>query len=113
MYTLLRDMPGLNALQRQKWQPQMKIVSASMMIRSMLMVPSDGVNFGGRVFGNGGKLDGARVLMGAFNQSGTRLCFVLPRMTNGAVEFIGNLYPEEMDALLDDEEFQKYAMFLA
>ncbi len=114
MYTLLRDMPDYEALQRRKWQPQMKSMSGlRMMITSMLMIPSDLVSFGDGVFGNRGKPDGVRVLMGAFNQSGTRLCFVLPRRTNGAVEFIVNLYPEEMDVLLADEEFQRYAMFLA
>ena len=114
MYTLLREMPDYNALQRRKWQPQMKSFSSSkMMITSMLMVPSDRVRFGDRVFRNEGKPDGARVLMGAFNRSGTRLCFVLPKTPNGGVEFIINLYQEEMDALLDDEEFNRYAAFLA
>ncbi len=114
MYTLLRDMPSYDALQRRKWQPQMKSVSGSrMMITSMLMVPSDRVSFGDGVFGSRGKPDGARVLMGAFNRSGTRLCFLLPRLTNGGVEFIVNLSSEEMDALLEDEEFERYAMFLA
>ena len=115
MYTLLREMPDYNALQRRKWQPQMKSVSGSkkMMITSMLMVPSDRVRFGERVFGHQGKPDGARVLMGAFNRSGTRLCFILPKTPNGGVEFIVNLYQEEMDTLLDDEEFNQYAAFLA
>ncbi|KAI4157779.1 MAG: hypothetical protein L6R39_000610 [Caloplaca ligustica] len=114
MYALLRDVPDFNAMHRRKWEPQMTSVSdLRLMITSVLMVPGDRVSFGDRVFRNRGKPDAGRVLMGAFNRSGPRLCYVLPRTTNGAVEFIVNLYPEEMDALLDDEEFGRYAMFLA
>ncbi|MCJ1356955.1 MAG: hypothetical protein MMC33_006951 [Icmadophila ericetorum] len=113
MYTLVRNLPSFDELRRRKRERQLSIAHSAMMITSMLMIPSGQVNFGDRVFGNGGKPDGARPLMGAFNRSGTRICFVLPRTTNGGVEFIVNLYEEEMDLLLDDEEFERYAMFLA
>ena len=52
-----------------------------------------------------------RPLMEDFNQI-NRMCFVLPRNTDGSVEFVGNLLDEEMEVLLKDEEFTGYAMDL-
>jgi hypothetical protein len=40
------------------------------------------------------------------------LCLVLPRLASGGVEFLLNLFDEEMDLLVKDPEFKKYAMFL-
>ena len=113
MYTLVRSLPDFDELRRRKRQRQLSIAHSAMMITSMLMIPSDQLNFGDRVFGNGGKPDSNRPLMGAFNRAGVHICFVLPRRLNGGVEFVVNLYEEEMALLLDDEEFEKYAMFLA
>lgn len=112
MFTLLRSVPDYEQLQQRKWEGPLSIPSLAMMITSMLMVPSDQMNFGDRVFGNDGKPESARPLMGAFNQSGCRLCFVLPRMPNKGVEFIVNAFEEEMSLLVEDEEFERYAMFV-
>ena len=109
-FTLLKTMPDYEWLKRQKWQGRRSISRVALMITSMLMVPQDQLNFGDRVFGNGGRPDCSRPLMGAMNASGTRICFVLPRIANGGVEFIINLSEEEMSLLEADEEFGKYAM---
>jgi trichothecene 3-O-acetyltransferase len=86
--------------------------SISMLITSLIMFPLNAMNFGDQCFGNGGQVEAFRPLMGAFNRF-IRIAFVLPRVGNGGVEFIANMYDEEMELLLADEEFGKYAMFLA
>ena len=112
MYTLLRELPDFGELRRRWGQRQKSIAHSGLLVTSMLMAPIDQVSFGDRVFGNGGKPDSSRPLMGSFNQAGIRICFVLPRMSNGGIEFVVNLYEDEMDLLLEDEEFEKYADFL-
>ncbi|KAL9124056.1 MAG: hypothetical protein Q9217_006577 [Psora testacea] len=112
-FTLLKTMPDYEWLSQQKWQGRLSISRVALMITSMLMVPHDQLNFGDGFFGNMGKPDSSRPLMGGLNRSGTRICFVLPRTANGGVEFIVNLSEEEMSLLEEDEEFERYAMLLA
>ncbi|KAK2057598.1 hypothetical protein LY76DRAFT_515960, partial [Colletotrichum caudatum] len=86
-----------------------------MLLASLLTLPVDEVRFGGGVFGGGGDGDGRpdafRPLMGGFNRF-SRLCFVLPRRRHGGVEAIVNLFEREMEILLEDDEFGRYAMYL-
>jgi trichothecene 3-O-acetyltransferase len=82
-----------------------------MCISSMIMLPFASLCFGGGIFGNGGVPEAMRPLMGGLNRS-TRFCFVLPRKRNGGIEFVGNLFVEEMEVLLEDEDFGRYAMRL-
>lgn len=81
-----------------------------MMISSFLMFPMDQIVFPGRLFKNGGKIEVMRPLMGGFNTY-FRMCFLLPRLASGGVEFVISLYEDEMEKLMEDEEFTKYASF--
>lgn len=47
-------------------------------------------------------------MMGGFNRF-FRMCFILPKLANGGVEFVVSGYEEEMQSLLEDEDFGKYA----
>ncbi|KAK2039663.1 hypothetical protein LZ31DRAFT_72109 [Colletotrichum somersetense] len=84
-----------------------------MLLASLLTLPVDEMCFGGGVFGggDGGRPEAFRPLMGGFNRF-SRLCFVLPRKKHGGVEAIVNLFEREMEFLLEDDEFGRYAMYL-
>lgn len=106
-YTLVESMKDYGDL-------KMKFTSVdgwSMLITSLLMFPIDTISFGDQIFDNGGKADAMRPLMSAFNRF-FRICFILPRKKNGGVEFVVSLYEEEMERLLEDEEFGRFAMEL-
>ena len=83
-----------------------------MAISSMIMFPVSDVNFGDRIFGNRGMVEVIRPFMDGLNRF-TRICLVLLRNKNGSVEFVDNLFDEEMDILMDDEEFANYATCLS
>ncbi|XXH00683.1 hypothetical protein Hte_007033 [Hypoxylon texense] len=87
-----------------------------MLISSFLAYPQDAVCWGdggggGGVFGRGGRPDAFRPLMDGFNRF-SRLCFVMPRKRHGGVELVLNLFEDEMQVLLEDEEFTAYASYL-
>lgn len=105
-YTLARDLPDFRKLVLRN----SAIDGSSMVLSPLLMLPP--LEFGNGVFDNGGKPDAMRVLTRAMNVF-TRTCFVLPKLANGGVEFIVNLFEEELELLLEDEEFSAYAAFLS
>jgi trichothecene 3-O-acetyltransferase len=83
-----------------------------LILSPIIMVDVDDVRWGGNVFASGGKPDGLRPHMDAFNK-GARLCFSMPRQKGSGASFIANMYPDELEALLEDEEFGEYAMYLS
>lgn len=111
MYTLLKNAPDFDHLARWKKIRQSSVDGNNMLISSMIMFPLASICFGDGIFGNMGVPEAARPLMGGFNRS-TRICLVLPRSRNGSVEFVANLFDEELEVLLEDEEFGRYAMCL-
>lgn len=112
-YALLEGWPDFDALQALKSQRRSGLHGHSLLVTSLLAMPLySQVEFGGGVFANGGRPDAARPLMGAFKNA-ARICFVMPRKSHGAVEFVVNLFEDEMELLLEDGEFTKYAMFLS
>ena len=90
----------------------LKVDGNGLMITSLLAFPMTEVCFGETVFGNGGEPEAIRTLMGAINDV-FRYCVILPKKSHGGVEFVANLFEEEMDILMQDEEFGRYAMFVA
>ncbi|KAA6416228.1 MAG: transferase family [Lasallia pustulata] len=84
---------------------------SAMMITSLVALPFEKFDFGDRLFGNGGKPENLRPLMGGFNRA-FRLCVILPRKTHGGLELLVSLFEDEMEMLLKDEEFTRYATFL-
>lgn len=106
-YTLVRGMPDYGGLRLRFTS----VEGSSMMVTSLLMFPVDSVCFGADVFGNGGRAEAVRPLMGAFSKF-FRIAFILPRRPNGGIEFVVSLYDEEMEFLLDDDEFGRFAMQL-
>ncbi|KAK1988401.1 hypothetical protein LZ30DRAFT_790996 [Colletotrichum cereale] len=106
-YTLAREVDDLNKIRLNRGHTPN---SFDMVLSSLLMYPVEGVTWGdGRLFANGGKPDAVRPLMGRFNRA-SQVCFVMPRKAHGGVEFVCNLFEEEMNLLLEDEEFGEFAM---
>ncbi|KAF1835368.1 hypothetical protein BDW02DRAFT_523382, partial [Decorospora gaudefroyi] len=86
------------------------IAGARMLITSLLAMPASSMGFGDNgVFDNGGKAEAIRPLMGALNRY-FRICWVLPPTAYGGVEIVFNLSDAELECLLQDREFGKYAM---
>lgn len=104
-YKLLRDVPdyGMRKLRFTS------VHGTSMLITSLLMFPIEEICFGEAFFGNEGRPEAFRPLMSAFNRL-FRISFILPRERHGGVEFVVSLFENEMDLLLEDEEFSKYAL---
>jgi hypothetical protein len=103
-YALLRSAPDYNRVQ---WRAT-HATGASVGILSPIVLPFNDTCFGEDIFGNGGKPDAFRPIMGACNQ-GFRTCFVIPRKKHGGLEFVMTLSEEEMDFLCEDDEFSRYA----
>ncbi|KAK5659466.1 hypothetical protein OQA88_667 [Cercophora sp. LCS_1] len=82
-----------------------------MILSSLIMFPVEGMRWGGEVFGRGGEVDAIRPMWDAINGA-ARLCFPLPRRGGGGVEFVVNLFGDEMDLLLADGEFVEFADYL-
>ncbi|ORY03472.1 hypothetical protein BCR34DRAFT_573489 [Clohesyomyces aquaticus] len=106
-YALARNVSDFGELSLQN--PSLD--STAMLVSPLLTYPTNSLCFGDDIFGNGGKLEALRMPMYSFNRM-TRLSLVLPRLAAGGVEFLLNLFEEEMELLLRDPEFKKYAMFL-
>ncbi|KAI0406737.1 hypothetical protein F4802DRAFT_93443 [Xylaria palmicola] len=106
-YALVRGIPDFGAL-RLRFTA---VEGDDMMITSLLKFPAS-LNFGDDVFGHGGLPEAIRPLMGGF-ETFFRIAFILPMKSHGGVEFVVSLYDDEMERLLQDEEFGSYAMFLS
>ena len=102
-----------DSLRKAKRERQAAISRTSLMITSMLMAPFKSVNFGDQMFGNEGRPECVRPLMGAFERLGVRICFVMPRTESGGVELVVNVTEEEKEWLEEDEEWGRYVMLLA
>lgn len=108
-YRLLNSVPDYTRLPQMR-APRMK--SASVGILSPMMLPFNEACFGSQTFGNGGRPEAFRPLMGERN-SGFRTCFVMPRKPHGGIEFVMTLSKEEMDFLGKDDEFTTYVLHMA
>ncbi|KAI1502212.1 hypothetical protein F5X99DRAFT_380218 [Biscogniauxia marginata] len=108
-YTLVKTLVGRD---RGLKLQNLKVDGNGLMITSLLAFELAEVCFGERVFGNGGKPEAMRTLMGAINKA-FRYCAILPRKSHGGVEFVANLFDDEMDLLMEDGEFSRYAMLVA
>ncbi|KAJ5462573.1 transferase family protein [Penicillium sp. IBT 31633x] len=105
----------LNSARDYKQVPQMRAPRmrlASVGILSPMMLPFNEACFGAQTFGNGGRPEAFRPLMGACN-SGFRTCFVVPRKSHGGIEFVLTLSKQEMNFLLRDAEFNDYVLHMA
>lgn len=103
-YTTLSTAPDYRRLQLRAT----RAVGASVGILSPIVLPFNDTCFGDHVFGNGGKPDAFRPMMGACNR-GFRTCFVIPRKNHGGLEFVMTLSEDEMEFLCEDDEFSRYA----
>ncbi|KAL8705622.1 MAG: hypothetical protein Q9201_001259 [Fulgogasparrea decipioides] len=104
VYAKLRTAPDFSRLQLQAT----RAVRASVGILSPIVLPFNDTCFGDRVFGNGGKPDAFRPMMGSCNR-GFHTCFVIPRKKHGGLEFVMTLSDKEMEFLNEDDEFNRYA----
>ncbi|KAH7027190.1 uncharacterized protein B0I36DRAFT_350756 [Microdochium trichocladiopsis] len=108
-YTLLDNLPDFRATQPLRFLD----FDGTLLISSMLMV-SDDLCFGARgPFANAGRPEGYRPMMSTRNLLKFRLCYVFPRKPHGGIEFMVSLMKDELEFLLKDEEFGRYALLLA
>ncbi|KAF9873132.1 hypothetical protein CkaCkLH20_09295 [Colletotrichum karsti] len=105
-FTLMREVPDYTKLKH----AFTRLDGFDVMITSVLLLPLDKINFGGEVFDNDGKPESLRPLMDAFNAN-FRLCMVLPMKSHGGIELLVSLFADEMEQLLEDDEFAKFAAF--
>lgn len=110
-YSLLRSTQDYNSLQQLR-APRMSPALRSVGILSPMVLPFNETCFGDTMFGNDGKPEAFRPLMGACNR-GFRTCFVIPRKKHGGLEFVMTLSENEMEFLGKDDEFQRYAFALS
>lgn len=106
-YSLAREVQDYTALKH----AFTSLEGFAMMITSLVALPFEDFDFGDRLFGNHGKPDNLRPLMGGFNRA-FRLCVVLPQKAHGGLELLVSLFEDEMDELISDEEFLRYATFM-
>lgn len=104
-YTLAKEVDDLNKIRLNRGHTP---GSLDVVISSFLMFPYQDVKWGDRVFANGGVPYALRPLMRRFSRA-SQFCFVMPRRSTGGVEFILTLYEDEMNFLLEDEEFSTWA----
>ncbi|KAF4951265.1 hypothetical protein FSARC_12964 [Fusarium sarcochroum] len=107
-YALADTLPDFNRLK----YADMPLDGTALQISPLLSLPASGLDFGGQLFGNGGCPEALRPPMDWFNRS-SRTCFILPKLSGGGVEMVLNLFDQEMDMLLQDPKFLKYAVYLA
>lgn len=107
-YRVLQDVPEYGVESAQLRASRMSATSASVGILSPVVLPFNDTCFGEDVFGNQGKPEAFRPLMGACNR-GYRTCFVIPRKYHGGIEFVMTLFEHEMEFLRHDGEFGRYA----
>ncbi|KAI8932192.1 hypothetical protein NX059_011072 [Plenodomus lindquistii] len=101
-YAIARSIKDLSVLPHGKG-----LAAFDNVISSLIMYPLEDLHFGGHVWVDGGRPQAVRPLMSQWNTSG-RICFVLPRKTNGGVEFVLNALPDEMALLLRDVDFSHF-----
>lgn len=106
-YSLARSLRGYDSFDSRSTP----VAGARMLITSLLTMPAASIGFGEQhgIFDNGGKAEAIRPLMGAFNKY-FRICFIMPPRSFGGIEMVFNLSDAEMELLLQDDEFAKYAM---
>ena len=109
---LLQSYTLLSSVEDYRELPQMRasrMKSASVGIFSPMTLPFNKACFGAQTFGNSGRPEAFRPLMGRYN-SGFRTCFVMPRKSHGGIEFVMTLSEREREFLCNDEEFASYAL---
>ncbi|KAM7214798.1 hypothetical protein V8F06_009788 [Rhypophila decipiens] len=93
----------------------LRVDGNGLIITSFAGFDSNSISFGsgqGSVFGNGGRPDAVRSLVGAISKV-FRYCAILPRKSKGGVEFVATLSDDEVECLEDDDEFGRYAVFVS
>lgn len=90
----------------------LRVDGNGLIITSFVTFATNSVTFGAGPFGNGGRPDAMRSMMGAISKV-FRYCAILPRMSNGGVEFVATVSDDEMELLEKDDEFNRYAMFVS
>ncbi|RFU76421.1 transferase family [Trichoderma arundinaceum] len=81
------------------------------MLSNMVLFQASDMPFGGSLFENEGVPDAIRPLIDGSNTS-HRMCFIPPIRKDGGIEFVLGVFPEELESMMKDEEFTKYATYV-
>ncbi|KAL6231858.1 hypothetical protein BDW75DRAFT_247598 [Aspergillus navahoensis] len=79
------------------------------MISNMMLFPLSEIRFGDQLFGNGGIPESIRPQLERGNGR-FRFLVIFPLKADGGVELVLGTHPEELEMLLADDEFMKYAV---
>lgn len=90
----------------------LKVEGNGLIITSLVTFATDSISFGSSAFGNGGGPDAMRPMIGAISKV-FRYCAILPRKRNGGVEFVATVSDDELDLLVQNDEFNKYCMLVS
>nr|POE93187.1 non-canonical non-ribosomal peptide synthetase fub8 [Quercus suber] len=80
------------------------------MLNNMMLFQTGGIEFGGKFFADRGALSAMRFRIDWVNT--IELLVILPMRKDGGVELLLGAPPEELDMLMKDEMFGKYASFM-
>ncbi|MCJ1314169.1 hypothetical protein MMC25_007849 [Agyrium rufum] len=83
-------------------------LGAHLSTSSLVNLPFYKLDFGA-IFGNGGRPEFFRLPKGQFGG----ICLLLPQKEDGTIEVTIGMKSEDMDRLLNDEEFSQYASFMS
>jgi hypothetical protein len=107
-YTLLKTVPDYTDLN----YSFMTALSLDVCISAVMLLPVRDISFGDEFFEDEGRADSWRPMMDGFNSGGFRLCYILPITKAGGVKLHAGLFPEELEKILEDEDFTKYATYI-
>ncbi|KAI1827495.1 hypothetical protein F4861DRAFT_492902 [Xylaria intraflava] len=78
------------------------------LLSNMMMISTSDIQFGDKLFANGGTAESLRPQIERFNGR-FRVLLIFPMTKDGAVELVLGTHPEELEMLRSDDEFTKYA----
>ncbi|KAH9843365.1 Acetyl CoA synthetase-like [Teratosphaeria destructans] len=110
-YTLLQSLPS--------WNPQGRFSYADMgldgmhaMVSNMMLFQPSEISFGDSFFANGGSPEVLQPLIER-GKDCLRFLIILPMRRDGGIELMLGTLPEELEMLVNDDDFTQYAALLA
>jgi aryl carrier-like protein len=106
-FTLLQSLPDHSGFST----ANMGLPHMHAMISNLILFQTSEISFGNKFFGNGGSPETMRPQLERGNGR-FRFLVVFPMKKDGGVELVLGTFPEELEMLKTDEEFNKYATLM-